>query len=101
MAGAPGGVAGIPGVTPARDLARGPARLCQALAITRDQNGADLCAPSSPLRLLPGHVALAVDDITQDDTIQEDITRDDATRDGTARDGATRATARAGSRRNP
>jgi DNA-3-methyladenine glycosylase len=34
-----------------RDLARGPARLCQALDITRAQNGADLCDPSSPLRL--------------------------------------------------
>jgi DNA-3-methyladenine glycosylase len=34
-----------------RDLARGPARLCQALAIDRALNGADLCAPDSPLRL--------------------------------------------------
>jgi len=32
-----------------RDLARGPARLCQALAIDRDQNGADLCDPASPI----------------------------------------------------
>ena len=38
---------------PARDLARGPARLCQALAIDRAQNGADLCAPASELRLRP------------------------------------------------
>jgi DNA-3-methyladenine glycosylase len=34
-----------------RDLARGPARLCQALAIDRTQNGADLCDPSGGLRL--------------------------------------------------
>ncbi len=34
-----------------RDLARGPARLCQALGIAREQNGADVCAPASPLRL--------------------------------------------------
>ena len=35
-----------------RELARGPARLCQALAIDRAQNGADVCDPASPLRLL-------------------------------------------------
>jgi DNA-3-methyladenine glycosylase len=34
-----------------RDLARGPARLCQALAIDRAQDGADLCAPASAIRL--------------------------------------------------
>jgi DNA-3-methyladenine glycosylase len=34
-----------------RDLARGPARLCQALAIDRGQNGDDLCAPTSSIRL--------------------------------------------------
>jgi DNA-3-methyladenine glycosylase len=34
-----------------RDLARGPARLCQALDIDRVQNGADLCDPSGELRL--------------------------------------------------
>jgi DNA-3-methyladenine glycosylase len=39
---------------PDRDLARGPARLCQALEIDREQNGADLCVPSSSLRLRPG-----------------------------------------------
>ena len=44
-------------LTLARDLARGPARLCQALAVTRAQNGADFCDPASPLRLLPGHRA--------------------------------------------
>jgi DNA-3-methyladenine glycosylase len=34
-----------------RDLARGPARLCQALGVTRAQNGADVCDPASPLRV--------------------------------------------------
>jgi DNA-3-methyladenine glycosylase len=34
-----------------RNLARGPARLCQALGITRAQNGADVCDPASPLRV--------------------------------------------------
>jgi DNA-3-methyladenine glycosylase len=36
-----------------RDLARGPARLCQALGIARAQDGTDVCAPSSPLRIRP------------------------------------------------
>jgi DNA-3-methyladenine glycosylase len=40
----------VPG-RPAKELARGPARLCQALAIDRTQNGADLCDPASSLRL--------------------------------------------------
>jgi len=30
-----------------RDLARGPARLCQALGIAREQNGADVCDPGA------------------------------------------------------
>jgi DNA-3-methyladenine glycosylase len=34
------------------DLARGPARLCQALAIDRGLDGADVCDPASPLRVL-------------------------------------------------
>jgi DNA-3-methyladenine glycosylase len=34
------------------DLARGPALLCQALAIDRTQDGADVCDPASPLRIL-------------------------------------------------
>ncbi len=37
-----------------RDLARGPARLCQALGITRALDGADVCAPASPLRVRSG-----------------------------------------------
>ena len=36
---------------PFRDLARGPARLCQALAIDRALDGADACVASSPLRV--------------------------------------------------
>ena len=34
-----------------RDLARGPARLCQALDIDRSLDGADVCVPGSPLRI--------------------------------------------------
>jgi DNA-3-methyladenine glycosylase len=34
-----------------RDLARGPARLCQALAIGRALDGADVCDAGSPLRI--------------------------------------------------
>jgi DNA-3-methyladenine glycosylase len=50
-------------VLPGRDLARGPARLCQALAIDRVQDGADLLAPESPLRLRgrAGHPASPVE----------------------------------------
>ncbi|MGI5162973.1 DNA-3-methyladenine glycosylase [Spirillospora sp. CA-253888] len=40
-----------------RDLARGPARLCQALGIVREHNGLDVCDPASPLRALPGEPA--------------------------------------------
>jgi DNA-3-methyladenine glycosylase len=36
-----------------RDLARGPARLCQALGIDRSLDGADVCDPGSPLLILP------------------------------------------------
>jgi DNA-3-methyladenine glycosylase len=38
-------------VIPFRDLARGPARLCQALDIDLSQDGADVCVPESPLRM--------------------------------------------------
>jgi DNA-3-methyladenine glycosylase len=37
-----------------RDLARGPARLTQALSIDRALNGADVTGSRSPLRVLPG-----------------------------------------------
>lgn len=36
------------------DLARGPGRLGSALGLTLGHSGADLCDPSSPLRLLRG-----------------------------------------------
>jgi DNA-3-methyladenine glycosylase len=39
---------------PERDLARGPARLCQALAIDRALNGADAVDPRSPVRVSAG-----------------------------------------------
>ena len=35
------------------DLARGPARLCQALGIDRGQDGADVCGPGSPMGIGP------------------------------------------------
>jgi DNA-3-methyladenine glycosylase len=47
--------AGPPGARAlsARDLARGPARLCVALGIDRALDGADVCDPASPLRIRP------------------------------------------------
>ncbi len=50
----PGGPARIFGE---RNLASGPARLCQALGIDRALNGADVCAPASPLRVRPALAA--------------------------------------------
>ena len=44
----------VPPVMAARDLARGPARLCQALNIDRALDGADVCDPASPLRIRAG-----------------------------------------------
>jgi DNA-3-methyladenine glycosylase len=41
-------------INPDRDLARGPARLCVALGIGREGNGADLLAKNSPIELLDG-----------------------------------------------
>jgi DNA-3-methyladenine glycosylase len=40
-----------------RDLARGPARLCEALAIDRSLYGVDVCDAAGPLRVLPGETA--------------------------------------------
>ncbi len=41
------------------DLARGPARLCQALGIDRALDGADVCAPGSALGIGPGQQPVA------------------------------------------
>jgi DNA-3-methyladenine glycosylase len=40
------------------DLARGPGRLCQALAIDRTLDGADVCGPGSPLGVGSAEAAL-------------------------------------------
>jgi DNA-3-methyladenine glycosylase len=50
---ASGGVR-VRGTTSDRDLALGPARLCQALGIDRALDGVDVCVPSSPLRISAG-----------------------------------------------
>jgi DNA-3-methyladenine glycosylase len=54
-----GGVLPGPGArrangNPDRDLARGPARMCVALGIGRDDNGADLLSKTSHVQLVPG-----------------------------------------------
>jgi DNA-3-methyladenine glycosylase len=46
-----------PGTAAERDLARGPARLCQALGIDRSLDGADVCSPGSPLQVTGAAVA--------------------------------------------
>ncbi len=50
----PGPIPKRPNGNPDRDLARGPARMCVALGISRDDNGADLLAKDSHIQLLPG-----------------------------------------------
>jgi DNA-3-methyladenine glycosylase len=44
-----------------RDLARGPARMCLALGIDREANGADLFDPESPIRLIAGDPPAAIE----------------------------------------
>jgi DNA-3-methyladenine glycosylase len=60
----------VPGRAPARplaerDLARGPARLCQALGIDRALDGVDACAPGSPLQIRGRAAAVAQDAISR------------------------------------
>ena len=47
-----------PSGRPARDLASGPARLCQALGIDRAVNGADVCGSGGSLRVLVPRAAV-------------------------------------------
>jgi DNA-3-methyladenine glycosylase len=49
-----------PAARVARDLARGPARLTQALGIGADDRGADLLDPGSSVRLHRGPVPTAI-----------------------------------------
>ncbi len=48
-----------------RELARGPARLCQALGIDRAQNGLDVCSAESALRIRAGAAGAGPVDISQ------------------------------------
>jgi DNA-3-methyladenine glycosylase len=52
--------AGRRGDVPARDLARGPARLTMALGVGRADNGANACDPASDLRIRPRSAAVDV-----------------------------------------
>ncbi|MGY1745939.1 DNA-3-methyladenine glycosylase [Blastococcus sp. SYSU D00695] len=60
VAGEPLAQARRPAARAARDLARGPARLTQALGIGPDDRGADLLDPASPVRLHAGGPPAAV-----------------------------------------
>jgi len=51
--GVPLATARRPAARNGNDLARGPARLCQALGIGRSLDGADVCNPASQLRIRP------------------------------------------------
>jgi DNA-3-methyladenine glycosylase len=57
---------GAPGAVPRDlDLARGPARLCEALAIDRAHDGADVAGSASPLRALAPLAPVRAADISQ------------------------------------
>jgi DNA-3-methyladenine glycosylase len=47
------------------DLARGPARLCEALGIDRSHDGADVCQPGSPLQVAAPLAPVPATDISR------------------------------------
>jgi DNA-3-methyladenine glycosylase len=53
------------GVVRDRDLARGPARLCEALGIDRSHDGTDACDPASELRVLTAPAPVPTDAISR------------------------------------
>jgi DNA-3-methyladenine glycosylase len=57
-----------PAARAGQDLARGPARLCQALAIDRALDGADVCDPASSLRILAAAPDAGPDAVPDPDT---------------------------------
>jgi DNA-3-methyladenine glycosylase len=65
-AGQPRGQRRSPGTTLRDlDLARGPARLCEALGIDRSRNGADVVSLASPLRVFAPLTAVPAADISR------------------------------------
>ena len=44
------------GDRPTKELTNGPAKLCQALQVTGELNGVDLCSPSGPLAIEVGRL---------------------------------------------
>ena len=46
-----------------RSLTDGPGKLCQALAITRDDDGVDLCAPDTMIRICDDGFEVADEDV--------------------------------------
>ncbi|MGH8869000.1 MAG: DNA-3-methyladenine glycosylase [Actinomycetes bacterium] len=72
---------------PARDLARGPARLTQALGVERGLDGTDACDPESAVRILAGQDQAARPGGTPSAPVAVDAVRS-GPRTGVAGDGA-------------
>ncbi|MGI8458088.1 MAG: DNA-3-methyladenine glycosylase [Propionibacteriaceae bacterium] len=47
-----------------RDLARGPGRLCQALAISKERDGDDVISGTAPVRLCPPPTVIAAESVS-------------------------------------